>query len=42
MPLLKRNHLKHLFNYILTHNNMNTFTHHLKFICTYLYEQEMY
>ena len=41
LPLLKRNHLKHLFNYISSHNN-NSFTHHLKFVCTYLKEQEMY
>jgi hypothetical protein len=41
LPLLKRNHTKHLFNYILSHNN-NSFTHHLRFICTYLKEQEMY
>jgi hypothetical protein len=41
LPLLKRNHTKYLFNYILSHNT-NTFTHHLRFICTYLKEQEMY
>jgi hypothetical protein len=41
LPLLKRNHIKHLFNYILLHNN-NSFTHHLKFLCTYLKDQEMY
>ncbi|CAF3487332.1 unnamed protein product [Adineta steineri] len=40
LPLLKRNHIKHLFNYILSHN-LSLFTHHLKFICTYLKEQEM-
>ena len=42
LPLLKRNDTKHLFNYILSHTNNNSFTHHLRFICTYLKEQEMY
>lgn len=41
LPLLKRNDTKHLFNHILSHNN-NSFTHHLRFIATYLKEQEMY
>lgn len=42
LPLLKRNHIKHLFNYILSRNNNNPLTHHLRFVCTYLKEQEMY
>ncbi|CAM4879019.1 unnamed protein product [Rotaria socialis] len=42
IPLLKRNHIKHLFNYVSFTNNYNSFAHHLKFICTYLKEQEMH
>lgn len=42
LPLLKRNHIKHLFNYILSRNNNNPLTHHLRFVGTYLKEQEMY
>ncbi|CAF0855042.1 unnamed protein product [Adineta ricciae] len=41
LPLLKRNHLTHLFNYISSHNN-TSLAHHLKFVCTYLKEQNMY
>jgi len=41
LPLLKRNHTKHLFNHILSRNN-NAFTHHLRFVCTYLKEQELF
>lgn len=42
IPLLKRNTLKHLFNYISSNNNHNSFTHHLRYVGEYLKSQEMY
>lgn len=42
LPLLKRNHIKHLFNYITSNNNSNPFIHHLSNVCDYLREQQMY
>ena len=41
LPLLKRNHMKYLFNYILSHPH-HSLTHHLKFVGTYMKEQDMY
>ena len=41
LPLLKRNRIKHLFDYISLHKTYS-FTYHLKFVGTYLKEHEMY
>ncbi|UJR25727.1 hypothetical protein I4U23_007079 [Adineta vaga] len=40
LPLLKRNNIKHLFHYISSRNS-TLLAHHLKFVCTYLKEQNM-
>lgn len=41
LPLLKRNQINQLFNYILTHSN-HSLTHHLKYMCHHFKEQEMH